>query len=556
MRNKLILIILSIVFTTGLIFASLELPLLLDNRIQDSMNFLSFDQQANELNISKTMLYFEHYHLREIGYATLFLIVLLIFFGFYYGKKSLSLLGAFAVFIPVFGHFALSMFFLAGLGFLRVIWIPFTEISPYFMHYGDIIYLPNDILLSIGKLSGVTLNREIAILFVITGILLFTMGVYVWFSTKFFKDNVAKSFIYKISRHPQYLGWILWSYGLFLLPGEAETMKNSWGYPDSLPWLLSTMIIIAVALFEELSMRDQFGNEYDDFKRKTAFMFPMPVWFKRFIKHPLRLFFKTSDFSKKRHILVFVSYYTFLLVFISFVIFSFTEPGVDNPFLRNKKQKVITDKIEQLENGTSRRQKDLAALDLESYGSLSVPYLKKTLNSSDVTSKSLAIRTIRNIKDISACNDIVTACMDSSELVLEEAIRTIGELRCNNTKTILLNNLNHPSQKIRDVSAFAIGKTGIREAIPILLMQFDSLGKYSKITYIEAFGNLKTTEALELLHAQLKLADKDIVEASIVALSKIGSKKSIPYLKELTISDNWEVALYGKEAIKNIEGNG
>ncbi len=370
MRNKVVLILFSIIFTTALVFASLELPLLLDNRIQDSLNFLSFDQQANELSISKTMLYFQHYHLKEIGYASLLIIILLIFFGFYYSKKGLSLLGAFAVFIPVFGHFALSMFFLAGLGFLRVIWIPFTEISPYFMNYGDIIYLPNEILLFIGKLFGVALNKEIALFFIIIGILLFTMGVYVWFSTKFFKDNVAKSFIYKISRHPQYLGWILWSYGLFLLPSE-ETMKSSWGYPDSLPWLLSTMIIIAVSLLEEINMRNQFGNEYEDFKRKTAFMFPLPNWLKKFIKHPLRLFFNTSDFSKKRHVLVFTSYYSIILIFISFITFSFTEPRVDNPLLRNNKQKVIIRKIEQLENGTSRRQKDLAAMDLESYGDLS-----------------------------------------------------------------------------------------------------------------------------------------------------------------------------------------
>lgn len=554
MRNKVVLILLAIVFTTGLVFASLELPLLLDNKIQHSINFLSFDQQANELNMNKTMLYFEHYHLKEIGYASLFLIVLLIFFGFYYGKKGLSLFGAFAVFIPVFGHFALSMFFLAGLGFLRVIWIPFTEISPYFMNYGDIIYLPNEILLSIGRLFGVVLDKEIAVFFIIIGILLFTIGVYVWFSTKFFKDNVAKSFIYKISRHPQYLGWILWSYGFFLLPSK-ETMKSSWGYPDSLPWLLTTMIIIAVSLFEEINMRNQFGNEYEDFKRKTAFMFPLPNWFKKIIIHPLRLFFNTSDFSKKRHVLVFTSYYTILLMFISFITYSFTEPKVDNPFLRSKKQKTIVRKIEQLKNGTSRRQKDLAAMKLEQYGNLSVPYLEKTLKSRDLTTKSLAIRTLRNINNPSICKDIIIASLDSSEIVLEESIRTIGVLNCANSKEILLENLHHPNQRIRDAAAFAIGKTVVKEAIPALLSQFESLGKYSKITYIVTFGNLKSIEALELLHGQLKSEDTHIIEASIVALSKIGSKKSIPYLKELTNSKNWEIKLYVKEAIKMIEKN-
>jgi len=553
MRNRIILILLSVVFTLGLVFASLELPMLVDNHIQDSMNFLSFDQQSNELNINKTMLYFEYFHLKEIGYICLSLIILLIFLGFYFGKKSLSLLGAFAVFIPVFGHFALSMFFLAGLGFLRVIWIPFTEISPFFMHYGDVVYLPNKTLLSIGEFFGLSLNKEIAVFFILIGIILFMMGVYVWFSTKFFKNNVAKSFIYKISRHPQYLGWILWSYGVFLLPNK-ETMKNSWGYPDSFPWLLSVMIIVAISLLEEINMRKKYGAEYEEFRRNTAFMFPLPKWFKRFVKHPMVLFFSTNEFSKKRHVLVFTSYYTVVLVFISFVIFSFTDPRVQNPFLHSTKQKAIVKYIDQLNNGALRRQKDIAAMELEQYANLSIPYLMKTLKSKDDNTKSLAIRTLRNIKDASVCNELINSCIrDSSEMVLEEALRAIGVLNCKNSKDFILRNIQHSSQRIRDAAAYAIGKTGAKEGVPFLLRQFEGLGKFSKIIYIESFGNVKSTEAIGLLHGQLLSSDTDIVVASIVALCKIGSKRSIPHLEKLLALNHWEVVVYAKQVINKIK---
>lgn len=553
MKNKIILIFLSVIFTISLVFASLELPLLLDNQIQDSVGFLQFDHQLNELNINKTNLYIEHYHLKEIGYISLSLIVLLIFLGFYYGKKSISLLGAFAVFIPVFGHFAFSMFFLAGLGFLRVIWIPLTEVSPYFMSYGDIIYLPNNIILSIGKIFDIYLSKEIAIFFILIGGLLFTMGVYTWFSTKFLKANVAKSFIYKISRHPQYLGWILWSYGLFLLPRATESFKITWGYPDSLPWLLATMIIIAVSLFEEISMQNRYGDEYADFKRKTSFMFPLPKWLISFIKHPLNIFFNTTEFSKKRHVLVFISYYTLVFVLISFMMLAFTEPQIDNPLLRDKKKEKIAQYFRLLENGTSRRQKDIAAMKLARYGKLSVPYLLKSIKSKDEITKSFSIWALRKINDTSVCEHIVSACNDSSLLVLEEAILAIGKMNCSNSKDILLKYINHPKQRIRDVSAYAIGRTQLTEAVPLLLMQFEGLGKYSKITYIEALGNIGSEEALELLHDQLKSNDQQIIEASIIALSKIGNETSIIYLKELISSDNWELSLYTKEAIKIIE---
>jgi len=296
-------------------------------------------------------------------------------------------------------------------------------------------------------------------------------------------------------------------------------------------------------------MQNKYGDEYKDFKRNTSFMFPLPAWLKLFLKHPLRTFYNTSEFTKRRHVFAFTAYYTLVLIFISFIIFAFTEPRFDNPLLRNSKKKEIIYLTGQLQNNPSRRQKDIAAMNLERYGRLSVRYVLLALGSNDEITKGYAIRTLRNIFDTSVCNDLIVACDDSSDFVLEEAIKTIGVMNCRQSGELLLRNLKHPNQRIRDASAYAIGKTQLKEAIPVLLHQYDDLGKYSRVTYIEALGNLGSVEALGLLHEELRSKDRQIAEASVVALSKIGDKRSIPCLEKISLSDNWELSLYAREAI-------
>ena len=85
--------------------------------------------------------------MRTIGYVCLFAIIGLIIIGFVTEKAGLTTLGAFAIFLPVFGHFAATMFFLGGLGFLRLIWLPGLDISFNVMNLGDAVFIPYRIII-------------------------------------------------------------------------------------------------------------------------------------------------------------------------------------------------------------------------------------------------------------------------------------------------------------------------------------------------------------------------------------------------------------------------
>ncbi len=127
--RSLLLVILALIFTVALSFASVELPYMIDQAVMDAVPTPGFDSQAGEVNRIKTDLFISHYHLRGVGYACFGAILLLIGVGFATKKSGLAALGALAFMLPVFAQFAGVMFFLAGLGLLNILWLPVLDVS-------------------------------------------------------------------------------------------------------------------------------------------------------------------------------------------------------------------------------------------------------------------------------------------------------------------------------------------------------------------------------------------------------------------------------------------
>jgi protein-S-isoprenylcysteine O-methyltransferase Ste14 len=275
------------------------------------------DSHADAVARLKTELFMAHYHVRTIGYVCFAALVVLIALGFSTRRTGLGALGAVGLMLPVFAQFAGVMFFLAGLGVLNVVWLPVLDLSYGIQHWGSIIDAPNDLLRWLLGLVGVHSPWPTTVFFIAVGILLFLLGVYGWLSARMRGNGVANSWVYRISRHPQYLGWILWTYGTYLLVQQVRYPKRSWGIDASLPWLISTAVIVGVAMMEELSMRTRHGKAYDAYRKHAPFLFPLPRFLDRIFTMPQRLLFGREQPTRKREVVTVVTLYTALLVGIS-----------------------------------------------------------------------------------------------------------------------------------------------------------------------------------------------------------------------------------------------
>jgi protein-S-isoprenylcysteine O-methyltransferase Ste14 len=224
---------------------------------------------------------------RAIGYTCFALAVLLAIAGLVTEKRGLASLGSVSLILPIYAYFVMHMSFLAGLQVLTALWLPFWG---DLVKLGDIAYLPYMVLVYPFSLMGIDLRRFLAGTFASLGLLIFVLGVLAWFYARFQKKGTADFWIYRFTRHPQYLGWILWSYGLMLSVSQRrDTLLQETNPGASLPWVLSTLIIVCIALSEEVRMRRDHPEEYDGYASRAPFMLPLPRFLSRLISAPFRL---------------------------------------------------------------------------------------------------------------------------------------------------------------------------------------------------------------------------------------------------------------------------
>ncbi len=307
-----LLIAVTTLFTVGLVYATIELPNLINMWLIQAFDFPGVD---SSIESSVTEAFIQSNHIRLIGFGCLAVIVALIVIGLAAEKRHLASLGAFAFFLPVFGHFALNMFFLAGLGILRVVWMPILDVSYRWLNLGDIAYLPYMVLVYFPALIGIDVRSYVIYFFMGSGLFLFVLGVFTWLYSYAQQRHIANWGLYRFSRHPQYLGWIVWSYGLMLFISRLRGPRIMYNLGGSLPWLLSTMVIVCVAMLEEIKMNRKV--EYQDYRSKTPFLFPLPFFVSRVISLPYRLVLRKESPENGWEVLIVLFLYTGILVLLS-----------------------------------------------------------------------------------------------------------------------------------------------------------------------------------------------------------------------------------------------
>lgn len=302
--------LLAVVFTVALAFATLQLPVILGNWLSnyfpDIHPVIEPERMAEFMVVA-----------RPIGYACLAVIAILIAAGFMTGKRKLSIFGSFAFFLPTFGYFFASMFFLAGLGILRIPFIPFWDPSINLMNLGDISYLPYMAVVYPSWLAGVDIRMAISWVAVGLGLFIFVLGTITWFYGRVQGRKTVDFWIYRYTRHPQYLGFMIWSYGVMLVAAQQPVPMGGTNPGASLPWLLTSLVIICIALAEENKMRKEDRERYLQYTASAPFMFPIPKSAATLMTSPIRCLLKKNRPETGKELLVTFAVYAVLLILLS-----------------------------------------------------------------------------------------------------------------------------------------------------------------------------------------------------------------------------------------------
>jgi protein-S-isoprenylcysteine O-methyltransferase Ste14 len=324
-----VILLSAIVFTIALAFATVELP-----RILNGVLVRSFvDIPAETLRGGHEPQSIDAFMnvARIAGYFSLLVVAVLVVIGFISGRKKLTLLGSFAFFIPAFGYFAATMFLLAGIGIFRIMWLPLWDISPALLELGDIAYLPYWIVTYpfsalLGPIAGNSVGIFLAYLAIAMGLMIFCLGAFTWLSGKAEGKKLFDFWIYRYSRHPQYLGFIVWSYGVILLANLEPNQFWARQPQATLPWLISTLLVICVGFMEEISMTERTNANYASYRRRTPFMLPLPSALSALLLIPNRTVMKKAMPENKMEVVCVFLLYCAILMFLSALIIPLEGP--------------------------------------------------------------------------------------------------------------------------------------------------------------------------------------------------------------------------------------
>jgi len=282
----LTLLALAIVYGVGTTFFTIELERFVERTLTPHIVASSGVDALNDEIGSGIYRFMENRHVRAIGYTCCALLVILSLVGLVAGKRALASLGSLGFILPIYAYFCLHMSFLAGLGILTALWAPFWG---DWVRLGDMAYLPYAVVVYPFSLLGLDIRRSLAGLTISAGLLILILGVLAWLYARLRKKGTVDFWIYRFTRHPQYLGWIVWTYGLMLRVAQRrDTLLYQPNPGASLPWVLSTLIIVCIALSEEMRMRRKEGAAYESYRSRAPFMIPLPRSLSRLLSAPMR----------------------------------------------------------------------------------------------------------------------------------------------------------------------------------------------------------------------------------------------------------------------------
>jgi len=547
------LFFLAVVFTVGLTFATVELPYLVDEALQNSLPIPAGDSHVDTVARLKTELFMAHYHVRAIGYVGFFLLLSLIAAGFSTERTGLAAFGAFGVMLPVFAQFAGVMFFLAGLGVLNALWLPILDMSSELQNWGLVINAPDDFLRWLLGLVGVHSVWPTTLFFIGSGILIFLLGTYAWLTARAKGEGVADIWVYRVSRHPQYLGWILWTYGAYLLIQRMQYPRRSWGFGASLPWLISTMVIIGVAMMEELNMRKRHGEAYETYRRSAPFLFPIPHFLERLLAAPVRLLFRKDQPDQRREVAAVVGLYTVLLIGISAVFYA---GGLDATLARLAPPEVRAAKMQelvtQLKEDPNYRRRYRLARQLVAVGDPAVEPLLSLLEGEDQELRALAAEALEDLPAARAIPALCAALSDPDDNLRSRAYQALAAIGTPEVVGPLVPLLDDPEAYIRVGVLGALASLGVEDVLDRAPEFLADPERWVRGSAVDALGALGSETAIPLLGERLADESDWVRREAVIALLRIGSPAARPGLERALSDQDFEVRLYAAEALKRL----
>jgi protein-S-isoprenylcysteine O-methyltransferase Ste14 len=211
-------------------------------------------------------------------------------------SRSAAFVG-WVLYFPVLFNTLLPMFilFFSVIGIFYTPWLAFADFDFANRVINGVIRLPDE--------NACLIIDGLGYIFIALGLVVYSLSLYQLLSHMRKSRTLLTKGLYSFTRHPQYLGIFLWTFGFSIL---------GWRLINYLMWLTLCYSYLILAEYEEVELEKAFSQEYLHYKSKVAFIIPL-------LKLKIKLF---SDIASKKEtrILAYTLIYVSLLAAFYYIL--------------------------------------------------------------------------------------------------------------------------------------------------------------------------------------------------------------------------------------------
>jgi HEAT repeat protein len=314
------------------------------------------------------------------------------------------------------------------------------------------------------------------------------------------------------------------------------------------------MVIIGVAMMEELNMRNRHGEAYESYRRSAPFLIPLPKVVERALGAPFRIMFGKEQPTRRREVVAVVGFYCALLMAISAGFygsgFRGTFQRLSSPEARAERALTLAREIEVEPNW--RQQYRLADQFLP-LGEAAAEPLVALLKGDDQGLRVLAAETLARTPSEEALPALCDALSDPDENLRWRASEALGSIGSQEAVPHLVALLADSVDFVRNSALQQLAKLQATEVLEWAPVFLDDQDNRKRVAAIDALGTLGSPDGVPMLEPCLADESDWVRQEAVVALLRIGSPQAVDMLTDLLASEeDYEVRIYAEEAVKRL----
>ena len=297
------------------------------------------------------------------------------------------------------------------------------------------------------------------------------------------------------------------------------------------------------------------GEAYENYRKTTPFLIPMPRWLKWIIKAPMRLIIKKEWPEKKKEAAWVILLYTciFMLLSLIWVDFKKDEAMTSETQVVNLQQKVDA-LIAEINRPHQRRELYKYFEELGNMGDVAVHPLISLLSDPDPVIREFSAQMLGELKASDAIDPLILALYDSISRVRNAAVGSLGEIGSEKAVEPLLSLLEESKETgFRNFVYRALGEIGSEESWLGLIAGLNDSIWYNRIAALNALYKVNPQKSAEYVIRALEDQDYQIRRNAVFIILRDQSEIYLEPLKKVIDDEDFETRFYARQAIKLME---